>query len=82
MTSPYGSPPTFASWNAGTRPKTSRRTPTPVALVLIHPDTKTTLTGTLQCARARIHGAWTASYRLLTHALAGRDLPADIDLTT
>lgn len=29
----------------------------PVALVLIHPDTETALTGTLHCARTRIHGA-------------------------
>ncbi|MEV5149365.1 hypothetical protein AB0L14_34485 [Streptomyces sp. NPDC052727] len=54
----------------------------PVALVLIHPDTETALTGALHCARTRLHGAWTDSYRLLTHALAGRDLPSDIDLTT
>ncbi|WP_141747216.1 hypothetical protein [Streptomyces agglomeratus] len=54
----------------------------PVALVLIHPDTETALTGTLHCARTRIHGAWTEPYRLLTHALAGRDLPHDIDLST
>lgn len=54
----------------------------PVALVLIHPDTQTALTGTLHCARTRIHGAWTTSYRLLTHALAGRNLPPDIDLST
>lgn len=54
----------------------------PVALVLIHPDTETALTGTLHCARSRIHGAWTDPYRLLTHAFAGRDLPPDIDLTT
>ncbi|MET9197071.1 hypothetical protein ABZX60_27690 [Streptomyces olivaceus] len=43
----------------------------PRALVLIHPDTETALTGTLHCARARIHGAWTEPYRLRTHALAG-----------
>ncbi|WP_435271322.1 hypothetical protein [Streptomyces sp. 1222.5] len=54
----------------------------PVALVLIHPDTETALTATLQCARTRIHGAWTGPYRLLTHAFAGRDLPPDIDLST
>ncbi|MGW8985115.1 hypothetical protein ACWGQ9_20915 [Streptomyces parvus] len=48
----------------------------PLALILIHPDTETTLTGTLHCAKARIHGAWTNPYRLLTHTLAGRDLPA------
>lgn len=54
----------------------------PVALVLIHPDTEATLTSTLHCARSRIHGAWTTSYRLLTHALAGRDLPPEIDLST
>lgn len=30
--------------------------------------TSSALTGTLHCARARIHGAWTDSYRLLTHA--------------
>ncbi|MBP5904633.1 hypothetical protein [Streptomyces scabiei] len=54
----------------------------PVALVLIHPDTETALTSTLHCARIRIHGAWTEPYRLLTHALAGRDLPRDIDLST
>lgn len=54
----------------------------PMALVLIHPDTETALTGTLHCARARIHGTWTGPYRLLTHALAGRDLPLDIDLST
>ncbi|NEA46873.1 hypothetical protein [Streptomyces sp. SID10815] len=53
----------------------------PVALVLIHPDTETSLTGMLHCTRARIHGAWTTSYRLLTRALAGRDLPADLNLT-
>ncbi|MGW6360817.1 hypothetical protein ACWFR5_38030 [Streptomyces sp. NPDC055092] len=52
-----------------------------VALVLIHPDTEAALTGTLHCVRTRIHGAWTESYRLLTHALAGRDLPTDIDLS-
>ncbi|MFE7675836.1 hypothetical protein ACFU5N_26975 [Streptomyces albidoflavus] len=54
----------------------------PLALVLIHPDTETALTGTLHCARARIHGAWTDPYRLLTHALAGRDLSPDTDLST
>ncbi|MFC8658210.1 hypothetical protein ACFUCT_23865 [Streptomyces parvus] len=54
----------------------------PVARVLIHPDTETALTGTLHCAHARIHGAWTDPYRLLTHALAGRNLPACIDLST
>ncbi|MFG3042884.1 hypothetical protein ACGFYZ_38895 [Streptomyces sp. NPDC048330] len=54
----------------------------PVDLVLIHPDTETALTGTLHCARTRIHGAWTEPYRLLTHALAGRDLPPGIDLST
>uniref|UniRef100_UPI002F915CDD hypothetical protein n=1 Tax=Streptomyces virginiae TaxID=1961 RepID=UPI002F915CDD len=54
----------------------------PVALVLIHPDTKTALTSTLHCARTRIHGAWTEPYRLLTHARAGRDLPPGIDLST
>ncbi|MCT2546277.1 hypothetical protein [Streptomyces atratus] len=54
----------------------------PVALVLIHPDTETALTSTLQCARTRIHGNWTTPYRLLTHALAGRHLPPDIDLST
>ncbi|MFE2384416.1 hypothetical protein [Streptomyces misionensis] len=53
----------------------------PVALVLIHPDTETSLTGTLHCTRARIHGAWTTSYRLLTHAFAGRTLPEDLNLT-
>ncbi|MFJ3594668.1 hypothetical protein ACIPQJ_35625 [Streptomyces sp. NPDC090082] len=53
----------------------------PLALVLIHPDTETALTGTLHCARARIHGAWTGPYRLLTHAFAGRDLPTAIDLS-
>lgn len=53
----------------------------PVALALIHPDTETALTGTLHCARSRIHGAWIAPYRLLTHALAGRDLPLEIDLS-
>ncbi|MFF4138064.1 hypothetical protein ACFY1B_42820 [Streptomyces mirabilis] len=52
-----------------------------VALVLIHPDNETALTSTLHCARTRIHGAWTDSYRLLTHTVAGRDLPPDIDLT-
>ncbi|MEU3724610.1 hypothetical protein [Streptomyces sp. NPDC031705] len=35
----------------------------PLALVLIHPDTETALTGTLHCARARIHGAWTGPCR-------------------
>lgn len=54
----------------------------PVALVLIHPDTETDLTGTLHCVSTRIHGVWTAPYRLLTHAFAGRDLPTDIDLST
>lgn len=54
----------------------------PVALVLIHPDTEAALTATLQCARTRIHGAWTDPYRLLTHAFAGRALPADVDLST
>jgi hypothetical protein len=53
----------------------------PVALVLIHPDTEDALTSTLHCARSRIHGAWTDSYRLLTHALAGRDVPPEIDLS-
>jgi hypothetical protein len=52
----------------------------PVALVLIHPDTETALTGTLHCPRTRIRGAWVVPYRLLTHALAGRDLPPVIDL--
>ncbi|MFJ8150564.1 hypothetical protein ACIQ6R_36865 [Streptomyces sp. NPDC096048] len=54
----------------------------PVALVLIHPNTETTLTSTVHCARARRHGASTEPYRLLTHALAGRALPPDIDLST
>ncbi|MYS40166.1 hypothetical protein GTY23_02645 [Streptomyces sp. SID5998] len=54
----------------------------PVALVLIHPDTETALTTTLQCARTRIHGAWTDPCRLLIHAFAGRTLPADVDLST
>ncbi|MFB6775351.1 hypothetical protein [Streptomyces sp. NPDC056337] len=54
----------------------------PLALVLIYPNTETARTGTLHCARARIPSAWTEPYRLLTHALAGRDLPPDIDLTT
>ncbi|MGW6884943.1 hypothetical protein ACWGEU_32420 [Streptomyces goshikiensis] len=54
----------------------------PVALVLIHPDTQTALTGTLHCAQARIHGEWTSPYRLLTQALAGRDLPPGTDLST
>jgi hypothetical protein len=53
----------------------------PVALTLIHPDTETALTGAFHCARARIHGAWTETYRLLTHALVGRDLPPDVDLS-
>ncbi|MER7983364.1 hypothetical protein [Streptomyces sp. NPDC095817] len=53
-----------------------------VALVLIHPDTEIPLTGTLSCARTRIHGAWATPYRLLTRALAGRDLPPGIDLST
>ncbi|MGW7440325.1 hypothetical protein [Streptomyces sp. NPDC054849] len=52
----------------------------PIALVVIHLGTETALTSTLHCARSRIHGAWTTPYRLLTHALAGRDLPPDIDL--
>ncbi|HWU11926.1 MAG TPA: hypothetical protein VN520_37200 [Streptomyces sp.] len=54
----------------------------PLALVLIHPDTETTLTRTLHCARTRIHGAWADPYRLLTNALAGREVPPDIDLST
>lgn len=54
----------------------------PLALVLIHPDTEAALTGTLHCAQARICGAWTGPYRLLTHALAGRDLPVDVNLNT
>lgn len=54
----------------------------PGTLVLIHPDTETTFTGTLQGARARIHGTWTEPYRPLTHARSGRDLPPDIDLST
>ncbi|MGW7347984.1 hypothetical protein [Streptomyces sp. NPDC054854] len=53
----------------------------PVALVLIHPDTETALTGTLPSARSRIHGAWTTPYRFLTHAFVGRDLPPDTDLS-
>ncbi|WP_331722598.1 hypothetical protein [Streptomyces sp. NBC_00122] len=53
----------------------------PLALVLIHPDTGTALTGALHCARTRIHGAWTTADRLLTHTLAGRDLPTGIDLS-
>ncbi|MFD5412478.1 hypothetical protein [Streptomyces nojiriensis] len=53
----------------------------PLALVLIHPDTETALTGTLHCARTRIHGAWTTAYRLLTHTHAGRNLPPGIDLS-
>ncbi|MFJ2060327.1 hypothetical protein ACIOMM_30920 [Streptomyces sp. NPDC087908] len=61
----------------GQRPDTD-----PVALVLIHPDTETALTGTLHCSRPRIHGAWTDPYRLLTHALAGHELPVDIDLSS
>lgn len=52
----------------------------PVALVLIHPDTETALTGTLHCARSRIHGAWIDPYRLLTHALAGRTIDPDLTL--
>ncbi|MGW1937892.1 hypothetical protein [Streptomyces goshikiensis] len=54
----------------------------PLAPVLIHPDTQTALTGTLHCAQARIHGERTSPYRLLTHALAGRDLPPGTDLST
>ncbi|OEJ49550.1 hypothetical protein BGK72_00690 [Streptomyces agglomeratus] len=46
------------------------------------PRTETALTGTLHCARTRTHGAWTEPYRPFTHALAGRDLPHDIDLST
>ncbi|MEU8544726.1 hypothetical protein AB0C52_32815 [Streptomyces sp. NPDC048717] len=53
----------------------------PLALVLIHPDTETALTGTLHCARTRIHGGWADPYRLLTHAFAGRALPVGIDLS-
>ncbi|MFF8910919.1 hypothetical protein [Streptomyces olivaceoviridis] len=53
----------------------------PVALVLIHPDTETALTSTLQCARTRIHGAWTGPHRLLTHAFAGQPPPDDLNLT-
>lgn len=34
----------------------------PVALVLIHPDTETAVTGTLHCARTRIHGAVPTAY--------------------
>ncbi|MFD3503941.1 hypothetical protein ACFWWC_26400 [Streptomyces sp. NPDC058642] len=52
----------------------------PVALVLIHPDTETALTGTLHCARSRIHGAWIDPYRLLTHALAGQTINPDLTL--
>ncbi|MFJ3513137.1 hypothetical protein [Streptomyces luteogriseus] len=53
----------------------------PVALVLTHhPDTETALTGTLRCARSRIHGAWIDPYRLLTHALAGRTIDPDLTL--
>ncbi|MFF5315547.1 hypothetical protein [Streptomyces massasporeus] len=52
----------------------------PVALVLIHPDTETALTGTLHCARSRIYGAWIDPYRLLTHALAGRTIDPDLTL--
>ncbi|MFD4528431.1 hypothetical protein ACFWP7_31835 [Streptomyces sp. NPDC058470] len=52
----------------------------PVALVLIHPDTETALTGTLHCARSRIHGAWIDPYRLLTHALAGQTIDPDLTL--
>ncbi|MFI2292936.1 hypothetical protein [Streptomyces niveus] len=52
----------------------------PVVLVLIHPDTKTALTGPLHCPRSRIHGAWTDPYRLLIHALAGRTIDPDLTL--
>ncbi|MET9483622.1 hypothetical protein [Streptomyces sp. NPDC006638] len=65
------------------RPRPDQQPDTnPVALALIHPDTGTALTATLHCAQFRIHGAWAMPYRLLTHAFAGRDLPADIDLST
>ncbi|MFE2462960.1 hypothetical protein [Streptomyces sp. NPDC059402] len=52
----------------------------PVALILIHPDTETALTGTLQCARSWIHGAWIGPYRLPTHTLAGRTINPEINL--
>ncbi|MFF1351558.1 hypothetical protein ACFVZJ_37335 [Streptomyces sp. NPDC058322] len=54
----------------------------PVALVPTRPDTETALTSTLHCTRSRIHGAWTTPYRLLTHALAGRELLPGIDLSS
>ncbi|MBP0932063.1 hypothetical protein J0X20_00115 [Streptomyces sp. KCTC 0041BP] len=77
---PYGS--TSAARNADARSPNSSRTPPPLAPVLIHPDTRTALTGTLHCAQARIHGERTSPYRLLTHAFAGRDLPPGTDLST
>ncbi|MFS0696717.1 hypothetical protein [Streptomyces nitrosporeus] len=53
-----------------------------VALVLIYPDSETALISTLRCARTRTHGAWATSYRLLTHALAERELPPGIEVST
>ncbi|WP_187280398.1 hypothetical protein [Streptomyces sp. IB2014 016-6] len=44
------------------------------------PDTETVLIGVLPCPRSRIHGSWTAPYRLLTHALAGRTIGPAITL--
>lgn len=60
-----------------------------IAVALIHPNTphaaayahRYTSTGWLRCDTSTILGAWQPAYRLLTHAAAGLNLPADTGMT-
>jgi hypothetical protein len=60
-----------------------------IAVALIHPDTphtaacapRYTTKGWLRCPTNTILGAWNPAYAILTHAAAGRDLPADVGMT-
>lgn len=59
-----------------------------IAVALVHPDTphataytnRYTSKGWLRCETATILGTWTPAYRMLTHAAAGLDLPADVGM--